>query len=265
MEEFITGYQILYTRTCKIPESPVGSSTGMDSVPHEIVYAIRYGLDELKNHVFEVYAGSLTSSAVLFTEKSTYLTNNFGRYRVHPLEYFDLAKLNEAIVHDSERNLTRKTRIYWWVDVCMERMEPRRVDQYIANFGLPNDIKFRTMFSQFGIRLPRDSNGHMYAGNGASPCGPVSSLSFFYHALWISSVPVVHNLPTWLHKYLENLFSPLTYRLLRRYYGAPLFPPSPSSSHSLQTRDLLLCSPRSWDPPSASSGLPWKQLRLLAR
>jgi hypothetical protein len=230
MEEFITGYQILYTRTCKVPESSGVASTGMASAPNEIVYAIRYGLDELKNHVFEVYAGSLSSSSLLFTEKSTYLTNDFGRYKVQTLDNFTLTNLNEAIVHDSERNQTRKTRIFWWVDVCMERMEPRRVDQYIANFGLPNDIKFRTMFSQFGIRLPRDSNGHMYAGNGASPCGPVSSLSFFYHALWISSVPVVHNLPTWLHKYLESLFSPLTYRLLRRYYGgSPLIssPPSP--------------------------------------
>jgi hypothetical protein len=220
MEEFITGYQILYTRTCKIAPNNIIKTSGDNAViPNELVYAIRYGLDELKNHVFEVFSGTLSSGALIFAEKSTYLTQDFGHYRVHPLENFTLKELNEAIVHDSERNHMRKTKIYWWVDVCMERIEPSRVDQYIANFGLPNDIKFRTMFSQFGIRLPRDSNGHMYAGNGTSPCGPVSSLSFFYHALWISSVPVVYNLPYWLHEQAESFFSPGTYRLLRKYYG----------------------------------------------
>lgn len=218
MEEFITGYQLIYTRAFKsnINLKPV---EGNPSIPNELVYAIRYGLDELKNHIFEVYSGLSSSSSVVLTEKRTYFTDNFGQYKLENLENFTLTRLNEEIVNDSERNLNRRTKVFWWIDVCMERIEPSRVDQYIANFGLPNDIKFRTMFSQFGIRLPRDPNGHMYAGNGSSPCGSVSSLSFFYHALWISSVPVVYHLPAWVHKYSEQFLSPSTYRLLRRYYG----------------------------------------------
>lgn len=219
MEEFITGYQMLYTRTFKASPT-VKSPGGHPAIPNELVYAVRYGIDELKHHIFEIYSGYEMNSptSLTFTEKRVYFTDHFGQYRIEPLEGWTLTSLNEEILKDSERNLNRKTKIFWWIDVCMERIEPSRVDRYIANFGLPNDIKFRTMFSQFGIRLPRDSNGHMYAGNGSSPTGSVSSLSFFYHALWISSVPVVYHLPSWIHKYAEAHFNLTTYRTIRHYY-----------------------------------------------
>lgn len=106
-------------------------------------------------------------SQILYTRTCQFENNNIKSSGSNP------TLPNEAIVHDSERNQMRKTKIYWWVDVWMEwngmewkeRIEPSRVDQYIT--------------SQFGIRLSCDSNGQMYAGIGTSPCGSVSSFSFF--------------------------------------------------------------------------------------
>jgi hypothetical protein len=66
--------------------------------------------------------------------------------------------------------------------------------------------------------LRKDEKSHVYAANGNSNLGGVSSLNYFIQALWVSNIPVVHHIPAWLDNTLENYFTPALKASFKRYY-----------------------------------------------
>jgi hypothetical protein len=122
------------------------------------------------------------------------------------------------ITKDSIQNKTSKSSIFWWVDISMTKVTASRVDQYVAALGLPNDSKFRSAFSQYGNLLRKDEKSHVYAANGNSNLGGVSSLNYFIQALSVSCIPVVHHIPAWLDNTIENYLTPALKASFKRYY-----------------------------------------------
>jgi hypothetical protein len=109
---------------------------------------------------------------MVISEKKTFTAGGggggggMGRYSLEEIDV-DLCHLNQLMAHDSALNATTSSRLHWWLDVALEQVQPRALEKYIINFGLPNDTRFRSRFSQFGDPLPQESNGNFHAGNGA--------------------------------------------------------------------------------------------------
>ena len=221
MREFITGYQLLFAQNDK--KSSSIKKTYSPQQTQECIYAVRYGQDELHDYLFEVYIGYGAGGMVSFHEKLAYSLTEPGKHTTEVVTDFNLFSLSDAMKDDSKRNLTRRTHIYWWIDIAMEDVDACHVNKYIVSFGLPNDARFRSMFSGFGNQLPTDTNGNIYAGNGFSASGCTSTVTFFCQAVWLSSVPIVHHTTQWL----EALFDKCgTWEAsVREYYGmrSPLY------------------------------------------
>lgn len=193
----------------------------------EFVCAVRYGLDLERGPIFELYCGTVIDLAegpyLLMDEKRVYKISNINEiadmeYEVSQGWTATLGDLNELMVRDSMNNKMGRSKLYWWVDIAMSKVASARVDKYIAALGLPNDAKFRSAFGQFGTCLPKEEKSHIYAGNGTSNLGGVSSLSFFVQALWILNLPIVHHMPAWLDSAIESYFSPSISSSLKGYY-----------------------------------------------
>jgi hypothetical protein len=193
----------------------------------EFLCAVRYGLDMELGPIYELYFGKVIDLAdgpfLLMDEKRVYRITNLNdvsdmEYELIPGWSATLSDINELIVRDSMNNKMGKTKIFWWIDISMVKVASGRVDKYVAALGLPNDAKFRSAFGQFGTCLPKEEKSHVFAGNGNSNLGGVSSLSFFVQALWILSLPIVHHMPAWLDKAIESSCSPSIRASLNNYY-----------------------------------------------
>jgi hypothetical protein len=228
LQEFVSAYQLLFTRP-----SMIGSSSGISKTnitqkkPNEVICAVRYGTNSAGEYLYEMYLGT-----VVDLSDGPILTMNEKRiYHLLPDESpedmaFDIVEnysanlneLNEAITQDSLNNKAKKTKIFWWIDVAMIKVAAHRVDKYIAGLGLPNDSKFRSAFSQFGTSLTRDEKSHIYLGNGLSTLGGVSSMNMFLQAIRVSRIPVSHHLPLWLD-YAFETFCPVSLKnSIKDYY-----------------------------------------------
>jgi hypothetical protein len=218
LQEFVAAYQLLFTR----PSVAISSGNSKDNLtqrkPTEVICAVRYGTDTTEKYLFEMYLGT-----VIDLPDGPLLTMNEKRiYQLFPdtdpanidfelVENWSasLNELNELITQDSLNNKSKKTRLFWWIDVAMIKVAAHRMDKYIAGLGLPNDSKFRSAFSQFGTCLTRDEKSHVYLGNGLSTLGGVSSMNFFVQAIRVSRIPISHHIPLWLD-YAFETFLPVS-------------------------------------------------------
>lgn len=229
LQDFIQCYQIIYYETINNPNFGTMSMYGIGSndmdnkkqtAKEESLHAIRYGHDTPNNNfIFEVYSGNMDGGNMAITEKKVFNMEDVGKYTIESIDV-DLAHLNLLMATDSRSNETSNSQIYWWIDIAMEQVQSSSVEKYIINFGLPNDGRFRSRFSQFGDPLPKESNGNFYAGNGNTSLGDNSTLSFFAQAIWMRSVPIVHN--TMASSYFSGLWDkwvdPGLREGLRHYY-----------------------------------------------
>jgi hypothetical protein len=224
LQEFVSAYQMIFTR----PSSFVGNNPPdkRGKKVSEYVCGVRYGL-EMDRAVYELYFGTVIDLVegpyLLMDEKRVYKISNVNEisdmeYEVTPGWTATLGDINEMIVRDSMNNKMGRSKIYWWVDISMIKVASCRVDKYIAALGLPNDSKFRSAFGQFGTCLPKEEKSHVYAGNGTSNLGGVSSLSFFVQALWILGLPIVHHMPAWLDTAIESYCTPSLRTSIKNYY-----------------------------------------------
>jgi hypothetical protein len=238
MQEFVTAYQMIYTQP-----SATSQSRGKDTVkrkPVEFICAVRYGTDMAGKSVFECMFGTVTEMPdgplFLMHEKRRYkLSGDQGSggagsdrerdkmedlpFDVEPNWSATLHDINESVTRDALNNKSSRSKIYWWIDIAMKKVASFRVDKYIAGLGLPNDSKFRASFGQFGSCLPRDEKSHIYASNGQSQLGGVSSLTFYIQSLWVLGAPVVHHIPAWLDNFVETHFSDYAKKAAREYYN----------------------------------------------
>lgn len=218
---------MIYTRPSMIADSEA-RKIALQRKPSEFICAIRYGTDQSGKILFEMYLGTVidVSDGPLFRihEKRNYHVEGFTgelcdlEYDLLPGCNKSLMDLNEMITKDSILNKTTKSTIFWWVDISMTKVAANRVDKYVAALGLPNDSKFRSAYSQYGALLRKDEKSHVYAANGHSNLGGVSSLNYFIQAIWVSNIPVVHHIPAWLDNTLENYFTPTLKASFKRYY-----------------------------------------------
>ena len=224
LQEFVSAYQMIFTR----PSSFVGNNPPdkKGKKVSEYVCGVRYGL-EMDRAVYELYFGTVIDLVegpyLLMDEKRVYKISNVNEisdmeYEVTPGWTATLGDINEMIVRDSMNNKMGRSKIYWWLDISMIKVASCRVDKYIAALGLPNDSKFRSAFGQFGTCLPKEEKSHVYAGNGTSNLGGVSSLSFFVQALWILGLPIVHHMPAWLDTAIESYCTPSLRTSIKNYY-----------------------------------------------
>lgn len=196
--------------------------------PEEFICAIRYGVDATKEKIFEAYTAIVTKDVpcaeVMFTEKIVYdlksdkLSNGKISSTKMPLFKKSIVEMNELIVRDALINKSCSCNVMWWIDIAMEKVSSDRIDKYVEALGLPSDSKFRSNYSQFGVCLSKSEKSHMYAGNGVTSLGGVSSLTFFIQSIWISRVPVVHNMPKWLDNLIESCFSKTMKDSMKKYY-----------------------------------------------
>jgi hypothetical protein len=218
---------MIYTRPSMIGDTEA-RKIALQRKPSEFLCAIRYGTDAYDKILFEMYLGTVIdmSDGPLFkiNERRHYHVQGFTG-ELNELSYDEipgcqksLTDLNEMITKDSIMNKTSKSAIFWWVDIAMIKVTASRVDQYVAALGLPNDSKFRSAFSQYGNLLRKDEKSHVYAANGNSNLGGVSSLNYFIQALSVTSIPVVHHIPAWLDNAIENYLTPTLKASFKRYY-----------------------------------------------
>jgi hypothetical protein len=223
----VAAYQMIYTRPSMIGDADA-RNIGLQRKPCEFICAVRYGSDAHGKIVFEMYLGTVIDMSdgphLKINERRNYRVEGFTG-ELCDLEYETIAgcnkslmDLNEMITKDSILNKATKSSIFWWVDISMSKVTAARVDKYVAALGLPNDSKFRSAFSQYGTLLRKDEKSHVYAANGNSNLGGVSSLNYFIQALWVSNIPVVHHIPAWLDNTLENYFTPALKASFKRYY-----------------------------------------------
>jgi hypothetical protein len=167
----------------------------------ETLHAVRYGHDASSGqYIYEVYSGHSEGGSMVISEKKTFgqggatgTGTGMGRYEAERVD-MDLGHLNLLMAQDSQRNAAGaggaasgggggggkdgggggsggggggRSQLFWWLDVAMQQVQSSAVEKYIVSFGLPNDSRFRSRFSQFGDPLPREANGNFYAGNGA--------------------------------------------------------------------------------------------------
>ena len=237
MHEFVTAYQMIYTRPSSFAASAASKGAATKRQPSEFICAVRYGTDATGTSVFECMLGTVTEMSdgplLLMYEKRKYCMRRQKsrpgmclRDAAEDLDY-ELTPNWSATLHDLNENITRdalnnkaggKSRIYWWIDIAMKKVASFRVDKYIAGLGLPNDSKFRASFGQFGSCLPRDEKSHMYACNGQSQMGGVSTLTLYIQSLWILGAPVVHHIPAWLDNLFEEYLSEGNKKAARDYY-----------------------------------------------
>jgi hypothetical protein len=226
LESFVTAYQIIYTR----PYQPLKNDITKRSVkkPNEFICALRYGIGLKAEYIYQLHLGSVTEidgrNEITFDEKRTYNIGNGKQvgdceytldpgWKIHSLE-----QLNDLITRDANNNKYGIGKVYWWVDIAMTKVASHRIDKYIGSFGLPNDSKFRSNFGQFGVCLPKEEKSRIYAGNGVSKIGGVSSLNFFVQSLWIMNTPITHHIPAWLENLIETYSTPETKKQIMKYY-----------------------------------------------
>jgi hypothetical protein len=171
LRDFIQCYQILYYETSHNAHSSKKHPNSYGYVPQveraECIHAIRYGHDTVADkYVYEVYSGHSIGGTIVIDEKKVFdHRGGMGRYTVEQIDV-DLGHLNLLMAQDALHNSTNNSHLFWWVDVAMEQVAAPAVEKYIINFGLPNDSRFRSRFSQFGDPLPCENNGNFHAGNG---------------------------------------------------------------------------------------------------
>jgi hypothetical protein len=162
--EFAQCYELLYNKWSA--QSKYTKEEFAEKFRQEIIIAVRYGRDvPLNKNVYEIYSGFSIQNQIVITEKKVFNTDDVGKYYVETIRV-DLSYLNTLMALDSLHNEGTKSQIFWWIDICMEHVEASSIEKYITNFGLPNDMHFRSRFSQFGDPLPMESNANFCAGNG---------------------------------------------------------------------------------------------------
>mmetsp|Transcript_13380 Transcript_13380/g.13877 ORF Transcript_13380/g.13877 Transcript_13380/m.13877 type:complete len:932 (-) Transcript_13380:194-2989(-) len=228
LQEFVSAYQMIFTRPSSFMGNNMPDKKGLVGKKiSEFLCAIRYGIDLEGHTLYELYLGKVVDlpdgPLLLMDEKRVYKITNINE--IADMEYevvagwtATLGDINELMVRDSMNNKMGKSKILWWLDVSMVKVASYRIDKYVAGFGLPNDSKFRSAFGQFGTCLPKEEKSHIYAGNGTSNLGGVSSLSFFVQALWIYNLPIVHHMPSWLDNIIENYCSQSIKNSIKNYY-----------------------------------------------
>jgi hypothetical protein len=213
LQEFVSAYQLLFTRPSIA--STIGNSKERTNhlKPTEIICAIRYGTDENGKCLFEMHLGKVVDHSdgpeLTMYEKRIYTCNSEDEPEDMHYEKVEnwsstLNEMNEFITQDSLNNKSKRSKIFWWIDVAMLKVAAHRVDKYIAGLGLPNDTKFRSTFGQFGTCLTQDEKSHVYLGNGSTTLGGVSSMNLFAQAIWISHLPMSHHIPVWLDYAVET-------------------------------------------------------------
>jgi hypothetical protein len=221
---------MLYTRPSSFIGNNIPDKKGLNHrKPTEFISAIRYGQSIEGEAIFEMYLGTVVNlpdgPLLIMNEKRSYALSSFLsdvadiQFEVSPGWTGTLADINELITRDALGNKASRCKLLWWIDIAMVKVAAHHVDKYVAALGLPNDSKFRSVFGQFGACLAQDEKSHVYAGNGNSHLGGVSSLTFFVQALWLLSVPVVHNLPSWAERALYTLPDFIS-APLKRYYNS---------------------------------------------
>ena len=176
LRDFIQCYQILYYETTHKGNKTFNSNTistrylnaaSSSANLVEVICAVRYGHDSSADAFsFEIYTGNNLSGGMVIYEKKTFTGCSLGEYHKEEVD-LDMSHLNLLIAEDSLHNSQCNSKLYWWIDVTLELVQPSTVEKYIINFGLPNDTRFRSRFSQFGDPLPKESNCNFHAGNGA--------------------------------------------------------------------------------------------------
>ncbi len=193
----------------------------------EFIVAVRYGIDASNEAVFEVHLGSVKDTAVgyelWFFEKRVYdlkapSSQATIPYTTIPGFKKSLPEINEMMTRDAMINKSVNSNVMWWIDIAMDTVSTRRMDKYILGLGLPADSKFKSNFSQFGASLSKSEKSRIYAGNGNTNIGGVSSLTLFAQAIWISGVPLLHNLPRLLDNLLEKYFTRKWKENFKNYY-----------------------------------------------
>lgn len=211
MTEFIVAYQTIFNRMKKL-DSTLGPN---NNTSIEIISALRYGVNEKGDFVFEIYSGSLDSvEHHIYKSANDENASSLGYFICESNKVaYELLDFNKMILEDAQNNLSLGTKIYWWIDIAMSQIDPFAIDKYIAAFGLPNDGKFRYKFGQFRSPTSKDQNNFMYAANGLSKEGETSSLSLFPKAMYVANIPIVAVLP----KYLRKHYPKITNYIMKRF------------------------------------------------
>ena len=199
MQEFICAYQMIYCN------SDFGEKT---KVSAEFIRATRYGVDQHGVSVFTMYT-IMKYDKKTEGKKVTFKIGVNPENNMKPIEhYFTTAEtekyngtirdINILISEDSRLNAEHGCRLLWWVDIALEWVERTNVNQYVAEFGLPNNSKFLSSFGSFGNTLPKDKQSRVFVGDGITKEGNVSSMNIFAQTTRLKNRPVVHHLPSWL-------------------------------------------------------------------
>jgi hypothetical protein len=127
---------------------------------------------------------------------------------------FDLKALSDEIKKDDA-----DSSINWWVDIAYDKVTMSRMDDVIVHFGLSDDKKFVSRFSNFRTALPPDENVRLFCHEGNDK-GVDPHMTLFAQSMWIKDIPLIHHLPSWLDSafWSQNAFGKwISTRFVERY------------------------------------------------
>lgn len=227
MQEFICAYQKVYSNQTM---DAMGTSAKQEE---EFIRATRYGVDEDGDRIFEVYLIEKSKSdsnadAKFKSSRKIKFQLNESREGIVSLEnHFNsaveevweggLEEINSMIRKDSISNGEEGGRILWWIDITMAVVERTSIHKYVDTFGIPNNSKFLSNFSNFSSPLGKDPKSRFFVGNGVTVDGLTSSLNMFVQTAVLKDRPVVHLFPSWIENRFRSIENKL-FQYLKDYY-----------------------------------------------